>query len=124
MFHEFAYVQGSYSDERRKLPIETKSKLSYSKSSATIEKLNIKSIPRVTRKNSLVVGQKLRESKWFTHDEINILCAVLESGFIVQRKDETTDDHRGIALWSPGYGMSQIIKNKQESFELILSRKK
>jgi len=103
MFHELAYVHSSSSDDRKFG--DHKPKLKQSNSSANIEKLNAR--PKVTRKGSLVVGQKLRESKWFTHDEINILCAVLESGFIVQKKDEKTEDHRGIALWTPGYEKSK-----------------
>lgn len=57
------------------------------------------------RKTSSVMGQKLRESKWFTHEELKILCAVLESGFIVQKSRNDEEDQWGIALWNIGYGV-------------------
>lgn len=37
--------------------------------------------------SALIATQKLRESKWFTVDESRILCAVVESGFIVEFKE-------------------------------------
>lgn len=55
------------------------------------------------RGGSFVMGQKLRESKWFKHEEIGIFCAVVESGFIVERKDDPTNVY-GIVIWTPGYG--------------------
>lgn len=62
---------------------------------------------RPPRKVSSVMGQKLRESKWFTHEELKIVCAVLESGFIVQKsvEDEEVEDQWGIAMWDVGHGV-------------------
>lgn len=63
---------------------------------------------RINRTGSFVVGQKLRESKWFAHEEIKILCAVLETGFVVElRRDGCSEDavrRFGIALWDQGFG--------------------
>lgn len=57
------------------------------------------------RGNSFVVGQKLRESKWFTHEEEKVFCAVVETGFVVESKGENDDDTQyGILLWAPGHG--------------------
>lgn len=54
------------------------------------------------RGGSFVMGQKLRESKWFQHNEMNVFCAVVETGFIVQLKEN--DDHYGIVVWHQGFG--------------------
>lgn len=54
----------------------------------------------ITRGTSFVVGHKLRESKWFIHDEMKIFLAVVETGFIVEVEDEIF----GVAVWTPGYG--------------------
>ena len=109
MFHELTYLSNnSYNNHREWSDSHTsENRLTYSKSSTGFDRVNSRAPFKVNRQNSLVVGQKLRESKWFLHDEINILCAVLESGFILQKKNETTDDHRGIALWTPGYEKSK-----------------
>ncbi|XP_065161921.1 uncharacterized protein l(1)G0469 [Atheta coriaria] len=57
----------------------------------------------ISRRGSYVVGQKLRESKWFNHDELKVFCAVVETGFIVQRKDDINDELEfGIAVWNTG----------------------
>lgn len=56
------------------------------------------------RTASFVVGQKLRESKWFSHEETKVLCAVLETGFIVEMKNQTGEKLQGIAIWTPGFG--------------------
>lgn len=103
MFQEIAYIYGSNHEDLVKNN-DNKPRLSSSRSSASIERLSGLSNAKLSRKNSLVVGQKLRESKWFAHNEINIVCAVLESGFIIQKKDENTENERGIAVWTPGYG--------------------
>lgn len=66
------------------------------------------STSKLKRGTSFVVGQKLRESKWFDHDEINVLCAVIESGFIVEKNEGDTTIF-GIALWQPGFGKSHFI---------------
>ncbi|XP_077297523.1 lethal (1) G0469 NlpC/P60 domain-containing protein isoform X2 [Arctopsyche grandis] len=70
--------------------------------------------PKKSRFGSSVAIHKLRESKWFRHDEQGILCAVLESGFIVEIKadplalelDEgivAPDYHcYGVAMWKKG----------------------
>lgn len=62
-----------------------------------------KSATNITRGGSFIVGQKLRESKWFTHEETNILLAVIESGFIVEKKCDGDSVH-GVALWTHGFG--------------------
>lgn len=95
------------------------------KISAEENNVNIKKIPKnkssdnvltlktdkskIKRGTSFVVGQKLRESKWFSHDEIKVLCAVIESGFIVE-KDEGGITVFGIALWQPGFGKLYFIQ--------------
>lgn len=56
------------------------------------------------RTGSFVVGQKLRESKWFTHEEHKVLCAVLETGFIVESRNQNDESKFGIAVWTPGFG--------------------
>jgi len=79
----------------------------------------------IQRTGSFVVGQKLRESKWFTHNELKVFCAVIETGFIVQNKCEEdsqdsdssqNDDHHsvryGIAVWNIG-------QEKSKNHELI-----
>lgn len=57
------------------------------------------------RSGSFVVGQKLRESKWFSHEETKVLCAVLETGFILETKNHNEEKALGVAVWNPGYGM-------------------
>lgn len=57
---------------------------------------------QITRGASFVVGHKLRESKWFTHEEMKIFLAVVETGFIVEVQHEIF----GVAVWTPGYGES------------------
>ncbi|KAF5305896.1 hypothetical protein FQR65_LT18647 [Abscondita terminalis] len=107
MFHELTYLNNNSFHNRDWNELHSESKLTYSKSNTGFDRVNTKAPFRANRQNSLVVGQKLRESKWFLHDEMNILCAVLESGFILQKKNDTTEDHRGIALWSPGHEKSK-----------------
>lgn len=63
---------------------------------------------QLKRGASFVVGQKLRESKWFTHEEMKILCAVIESGFIVERQRDPENTF-GIALWTPGFGKQKLF---------------
>lgn len=59
----------------------------------------------VKRTGSFVIGQKLRESKWFTHVEMNVFCAVVESGFIVEQKENDSDVIKhGVAIWAPNFG--------------------
>lgn len=73
--------------------------------------------PKKTRFGSSVAIHKLRESKWFRHDEQGVLCAVLESGFIVEIKADplleaseasvAPDYHcYGVAMWKKGKGMT------------------
>lgn len=60
------------------------------------------------RGGSFIVGQKLRESKWFRHEEMKIVCAVVESGFIVELKADNLEEHVfGVAMWVPGYEKSK-----------------
>ncbi|GBP35315.1 hypothetical protein EVAR_20688_1 [Eumeta japonica] len=68
--------------------------------------------PKKPRFGSSVAIHKLRETKWFKHDEQNILCAVLESGFILEVRAEeplppgsalSPDYHMyAIAMWKKG----------------------
>lgn len=60
------------------------------------------------RTGSFVIGQKLRESKWFSHEEHKVLCAVLETGFIVESKNQSGDTKYGVAVWTPGFGMYSV----------------
>ncbi|XP_044269535.1 uncharacterized protein LOC123014462 [Tribolium madens] len=60
----------------------------------------------VKRTGSFVVGQKLRESKWFTHAEMSVFCAVVESGFIVEQKENDVSKY-GVAIWAPNYEKSK-----------------
>lgn len=77
--------------------------------------------PKKSRFGSSVAIHKLRETKWFRHDEQGILCAVLETGFIVEIKADTLaaevedgvvapDYHcYGVAMWKKGKGTSARI---------------
>ncbi|CAH0729476.1 unnamed protein product, partial [Brenthis ino] len=68
--------------------------------------------PKKPRFGSSVAIHKLRESKWFKHEEQNILCAVLESGFVLEVRAEdplppdstlSPDYHMyAIAMWKKG----------------------
>lgn len=60
----------------------------------------------ISRGASFVVGQKLRESKWFGHEEIKVFLAVVESGFVVEREATGVGEEGefGIALWKQGCG--------------------
>lgn len=70
--------------------------------------------PKKQRFGSSVAIHKLRETKWFKHEEQNILCAVLESGFILEVRAESPlppdsslspDYHMyAIAMWKKGKG--------------------
>lgn len=57
----------------------------------------------VKRSGSFVIGQKLRESKWFTHSEIKIFCAVVETGFLIEHKNGDIIQW-GVAIWAPTFG--------------------
>lgn len=83
------------------------SKIPKNKSSDNVSTLN-NDKNKIKRGTSFVVGQKLRESKWFSHDEIRVLCAVIESGFIVEKKEGDITVF-GVALWQPGYGKLYFI---------------
>lgn len=49
----------------------------------------------VSNSNQHIATQKLRESKYFREDEERLFCAVIETGFIVEMKIETTThDHQ------------------------------
>ncbi|KAK9877984.1 hypothetical protein WA026_020198 [Henosepilachna vigintioctopunctata] len=61
----------------------------------------------IRRGNSFIIGQKLRESKWFRRDEEKIVCAVLESGFIVEKHENNQENTYGIVMWVPGYEKSK-----------------
>lgn len=71
--------------------------------------------PKKQRFGSTVAIHKLRETKWFKHDEQNILCAVLESGFVLEVRAEdplppdstlSPDYHMyAIAMWKKGKGV-------------------
>lgn len=71
--------------------------------------------PKKPRFGSSVAIHKLRETKWFKHDEQNILCAVLETGFILEVRAEdplppdsalSPDYHMyAVAMWKKGKGV-------------------
>ncbi|XP_031346047.1 uncharacterized protein LOC116172911 [Photinus pyralis] len=110
MFHELAYLSNHHFN--REWADSPDNKITHSKSaSGGFDRVNTRAPFKVNRQNSSVVGQKLRDSKWFLHNEINILCAVLESGFVLQKKNEVTEDHRAIALWEPGHERSKSPEN-------------
>lgn len=71
-------------------------------STNTIRKVNSQPIMF----GSSVAIHKLRESKWFNHNEDKILCSVVENGFILEKKfkDDNLDNEWGIAIWKPGFG--------------------
>lgn len=60
---------------------------------------------------SSVAIHKLRESKWFNHSESKILCSVVESGFILEKRfaDEAIEHDWGIAIWKTGYGKFLLL---------------
>lgn len=59
---------------------------------------------------SSVAIHKLRDTKWFGHSEERIFCAVVESGFIVERKLNVNCElsQWGIAIWQAGKGKSTL----------------
>lgn len=71
--------------------------------------------PKKQRFGSTVAIHKLRETKWFKHDEQNILCAVLESGFVLEVRAEdplppdstlSPDYHMyAVGMWKKGKGV-------------------
>lgn len=83
---------------------------------------NMKSVQSMTRSapqlktavfSSSITVHKLRESKWFKNNESNILLSVVESGFILEKRnslnnnneEDTQEEHTwGIAMWEPGQG--------------------
>jgi hypothetical protein len=73
------------------------------KNNSTLAMCQMRVQENVKRSGSFVVGQKLRESKWFTHAEMNIFCAVVESGFIIEQKQGEVSRY-GVVIWAPGYG--------------------
>lgn len=75
--------------------------------------------PKKPRFGSSVAIHKLRETKWFKHEEQNILCAVLETGFILEVRAEdplppdstlSPDYHMyAVAMWKKGKGMYSYV---------------
>lgn len=71
--------------------------------------------PKKHRFGSSVAIHKLRETKWFKHEEQGVLLAVVESGFIVEIKADPLCDEEsqipqdyhayGVAVWKKGKGM-------------------
>jgi hypothetical protein len=76
------------------------------KNNSTLAMCQMRVQENVKRSGSFVVGQKLRESKWFTHAEMNIFCAVVESGFIIEQKQGEASRY-GVVIWAPGYEKSK-----------------
>ncbi|CAH1367579.1 unnamed protein product [Tenebrio molitor] len=76
------------------------------KNNSTLAMCQMRVQENVKRSGSFVVGQKLRESKWFTHAEMNIFCAVVESGFIIEQKQGEVSRY-GVVIWAPGYEKSK-----------------
>lgn len=68
--------------------------------------------PSVRQFRSSVAIHKLRESKWFNHSESNILCSVVESGFILEKrmKSGTGGSEWAVAYWKNGEGMYKNTK--------------
>ncbi|CAH4028913.1 unnamed protein product [Pieris brassicae] len=67
--------------------------------------------PKKQKFGSSVAIHKLRETKWFKHDEQNILCAVLESGFVLEVRAE--DPLPPDSVVSPDYHMYAIAMWKK-----------
>lgn len=97
--------------------------------------------PKKPRFGSSVAIHKLRETKWFKHDEQNILCAVCETGFILEVRAEdplppdsvlSPDYHMyAVAMWKKGKGVyhmccitsiSSLSVNVKHKRNLKLSR--
>lgn len=56
---------------------------------------------------STVAIQKLRETRWFTQDEENLFCSVIECGFIVEVHDENNENSwYGLTDFSVKKGMN------------------
>lgn len=80
-------------------------KLNNTNSALHMDKFMMDTRSDLKRTGSFIVGQKLRESKWFSHEELKILCAVLETGFVVETKNHNEEKGLGVAVWTPGFGM-------------------
>lgn len=88
--------------------------------------------PKKQRFGSSVAIHKLRESKWFKHDEQNILCSVLETGFILEVRAEdplppdsilSPDYHMyAVAMWKKGKGESDFNINLLFIHKVVKSR--
>lgn len=74
-----------------------------SKMASQISMFHLRNSEGVKRSGSFVIGQKLRESKWFTHSEIKIFCAVVETGFLIEHKNGDKIQW-GVAIWAPTFG--------------------
>lgn len=75
------------------------------KTPSQISMFHLRNSEGVKRSGSFVIGQKLRESKWFTHSELNIFCAVVETGFLIEHKNGDNIQW-GVAIWAPTFGKS------------------
>ncbi|XP_018330683.1 uncharacterized protein LOC108740736 [Agrilus planipennis] len=111
MMHDYFHIDLSPTYSNRFFESATPKFSEKSKSTTSVKQFSTtSSFPnkkQVTRNCSFVVGQKLRESKWFTHEEVRIFSAVVETGFIVQTKNEKAQITWGIAAWTPGYEKSK-----------------
>jgi len=106
MLYEAVHFQRSenYLDYPSKMK-ETKPKVQRTRSTGSVQRAVTGQA--LSRTASFVIGQKLRESKWFKHDELRVFCAVIETGFIVQSKDESDKIEFGIAVWNAGQEKSK-----------------
>ncbi|XP_017782579.1 PREDICTED: uncharacterized protein LOC108566944 [Nicrophorus vespilloides] len=105
---QFQRSENYYNNYTSKIK-ETKPKVQRTKSATNVQRLlnQHQQEGDLSRRGSFVIGQKLRESKWFTHEELRVFCAVIETGFIVQRKDDQEEIEYGIAVWDVGQEKSK-----------------
>lgn len=73
--------------------------------------INTCSQPTIKHFGSSVAIHKLRESKWFNHNESNIVCSVVESGFILEKRliNNNSESEWGVACWDSGKGKKFIF---------------
>lgn len=69
---------------------------------------------KVGGSNQHIATQKLRESKWFKENEQNIVCSVMESGFIVEIKLESMQDNNTEPTQSH-YGIISVEQKKSKN---------
>lgn len=106
--------RNSFSDtesEKKKLP-------SGNKSHWWLFTSRLKSHEEVGGSNQHIATQKLRESKWFKENEQKIVCAVMETGFIVEIKLESSQDK--IEPTQSHYGIISVELKKSKFIIFII----